>query len=153
MEFLGSNDFCLQISSDSKNYQRRFTRFALPKVYSCYMKFWLPPRALFSGSNCKGAISSHTLLGRYLDLFYSRQPHWPRRKFRLTHADSSCKWGKSLFYLFILTRGPGLIFWLLPLTGNLKSGRNYFIASNSSCVFGVRSSVRSNVLLGSDSNY
>lgn len=117
------------------------------------MKLRLPPRNMSRYSNHHRSIFSNTLHIRYYNSILISHPYLPRRKLRLTHPILTCQRSLNIFHLLIPTHRTKYILRLLHFHRNMKHWNYSPIHSHSNCIHRLRTAMRTDILLRSNSNY
>jgi hypothetical protein len=117
------------------------------------MKLWITTRNLFSSTNRNRVIPSHTLLSKHRHRFQKSKTHLSRRKLRLTTTNLTRKWGLPILCLYLPTHRTKHILWILQLHTHLICRSSNPILNYSNSVYRIRPTMRTNIVLRSNSNY
>lgn len=117
------------------------------------MKLRISSRYLLNYPNCHRTILSYTLHCRHNNSILISISYLPRRKLRLTYPLHTCQWGLNILYLPFHSYRTRYLLRILYLYRNMKHRSNPFIHCNSYCIYRLRPSMRTNILLRSHSHY
>lgn len=117
------------------------------------MKLRFPLRSLPNNSNYHRTIPSNTLYIRHHNSILISHPYLPRRKLRLINPIFTCQRSLNILHLLISPCRTRHILWVLHLLRNMKH-RNYPpIHSHSNRIYRLCTTMRTNIILRSHSNY
>ena len=117
------------------------------------MKLWFSTRNLPYNPNPHRPISSNTLHIRHNNSIFFSNSYLPRRKIWMIDPIYICKRSFNILHLPISTCRTRNILRILYFHRNMKHHCNPFICSNIHSIHRICSSMRTNVLLRSNSNY
>lgn len=106
-----------------------------------------------NNSNHYRPVPSNTLHIRHSNSIFISYPHLPRRKLRLTNSIFTCQRSFNILYLLIPPRRTRNVLWILHLPRNMKHWNRPTICSNSHRIHRLRTSMRTDIILRSHSNY
>lgn len=111
------------------------------------MKLRVSPLPLPHYSNRHRHLPCHALHRPRRHGLLIPRTHLSRRKLRMTHPIHSRKWGIFLLHLPLFAHRARPLLRLIPLPSHMKHWRCDPPPTNNNCLRGLRSSLRSNILL------
>uniref|UniRef100_A0A8D8ACU0 (northern house mosquito) hypothetical protein n=1 Tax=Culex pipiens TaxID=7175 RepID=A0A8D8ACU0_CULPI len=117
------------------------------------MKFRFPPGNLPNPTNPHRPIPSNTLHIRHNNSILLCYPYLPRRELRLNHPIHTRKRSFNVFYLLIYARRTRLILRVLHFSRNMEYWSNPSAHSNSHSIYRIRPTMRTNIILRSNSHH
>lgn len=106
-----------------------------------------------NNSNSNRLISSHTLHIRHNYSILISYTHLPRRQLRLTYPIHTRKRSLNILHLLIPSCGAWNILWIIHIHRDMKHRSCTIICCNSNSIHRICTSMRTNILLRSHSNY
>lgn len=106
-----------------------------------------------NNSNPNRLISSHTLHIRHNYSILISNTHLPRRQLRLTYPIYTRKRSLNILHLLIPSCRTRNILWVIHIHRNMKHWSCTIICCNSNSIHRICTSMRTNILLRSHSNY
>lgn len=151
--YKNNNDQHPKISPSHQNCQQLPSRPPSPIKHLILMKFWLSSRGVLRNPNPDRIIPSHTLHSRYSNSLQLSHPYLSRRQLRLNPPLPPRQRSLHILYLPLSARRPRPLLWIIYPHWNLKYWHSPPVCCNSNSIHGLRTTMRTNILLRGNRYY